>query len=867
MTVYAADPYYTVKPLFLPAPDVAKDWPIPNFGPVGVGITLKKPAFTMEISNVEAGSPAAATGQLKKGQVIESINGLVLKDRDPRMILGDIITEAEAKDGVIRLAIKGLGDVVVKSPVMGAYSPSWPLNCPKSDKIVRKLADLLATQEKPTWGSALFLLSTGEEKDLAVVRKWFSGSESIGSLVWHAGYLGIAYCEYYLRTGDESVLPAIRKMGDHLKEMMYNGGWSGRGDGASFTYSTGTGQMHAAGVHAITFLMLAKMCGVELDDFTFQESLKTFCRFAGHESVPYGDGWPEGGFRDNGKSAGLAVALAAAARLTPDGEYSIYAKARDNAAMKSFYGTSWFHAAHTGGGIGEIWHNTAMSMMHERRPVQHRSFLDTRRWVMELSRRHDGGIGIAGMVDQYDKSATEHERSWGNYFALTYTIPRKKLIVFGAPKTRWCKSYPLPERPWGRPADDAFVQTEPVRGKLLTMDDILQETVESDASLAFIERMSAPDVSDKTLATYVGHPEMAYRTGTMQYIVSLGRDKFVLPLLKSSDPRLRHAGLLAITGMFKGGSLPDDKLTPEMFAEIGKMIEDPNESLWVVQQALLAISRAPAAVIASHLDTVMAYMKHEDWFLRTRAIDALMPLSIHPDYYRVVIPPIFQTMARFTTASALAPAWKLQKTLGQAPAPIKEFAMAQLIEAYDQVPAVMQFPGGRVVKDGARSVRGQIATMMGGLPGGEMYLKTQPKMTVAAARSGNDSDMYVYSGTFTPNDAIVGEWHWAVWPRPKTEADVEKGATAWVEGSKKGKQEKPKDVLTLNKNGGVRSSAYKGYFWSGNMLVSANESIARKMELRTIAGKDFLIIEAGGFDPENMPTTWDQLYTIYMRVK
>jgi len=157
--------------------------------------------------------------------------------------------------------------------------------------------------------------------------------------------------------------------------------------------------------------------------------------------------------------------------------------------------------------------------------------------------------------------------------------------------------------------------------------------------------------------------------------------------------------------------------------------------------------------------------------------------------------------------------------------------------------------------------------MMGGLPGGEMYLKTQPKMTVAAARSGNDSDMYVYSGTFTPNDAIVGEWHWAVWPRPKTEADVEKGATAWVEGSKKGKQEKPKDVLTLNKNGGVRSSAYKGYFWSGNMLVSANESIARKMELRTIAGKDFLIIEAGGFDPENMPTTWDQLYTIYMRVK
>lgn len=52
-------------------------------------------------------------------------------------------------------------------PVMGSYSATWPLNCPKSDKIVRNLADLLAKQENPGWGAARFLLSMGAEKDLA----------------------------------------------------------------------------------------------------------------------------------------------------------------------------------------------------------------------------------------------------------------------------------------------------------------------------------------------------------------------------------------------------------------------------------------------------------------------------------------------------------------------------------------------------------------------------------------------------------------------------------------------------------------------------------------------------------------------------
>jgi len=112
-SLLSADSYYpegTVN-LFNPFPNDTgrsgkKAWRIRYFGPVGMGIDLKRPGMTMEIWNIEPGSPADKTGKLKKGQIIESINDVVLKDIDPRIILGEIITRAEATDGKINLKIK-----------------------------------------------------------------------------------------------------------------------------------------------------------------------------------------------------------------------------------------------------------------------------------------------------------------------------------------------------------------------------------------------------------------------------------------------------------------------------------------------------------------------------------------------------------------------------------------------------------------------------------------------------------------------------------------------------------------------------------------------------------------------------------------
>ena len=216
----SSNSYYKTTPQFHSYPDPkAARTNLPRLGPVGIGLELRQPAFQMIISNVEENSPAFVTGKLKKGQYIESINGKKLEIIDPRIILGNIITEAEATDGVIKMMVKEnakakASEVIVKIPVMGSYSKTWPINCKKSDLIVRNFADFLAKVDKHSYGAALFLLSTGEQKDLDVVTRWFKGGKLSTGYPWDVGYNGPAVCEYYLRTGDKSVLPAIQKKAD-----------------------------------------------------------------------------------------------------------------------------------------------------------------------------------------------------------------------------------------------------------------------------------------------------------------------------------------------------------------------------------------------------------------------------------------------------------------------------------------------------------------------------------------------------------------------------------------------------------------------------------------------------------------------------
>lgn len=723
-----ADSFYKQPPQFhfTPDPNAPREI-IGRIGPIGLGLELRQPNFTMYIRNVEEGSPAAATGKLTPGMIIESINGQVLKDIDPRVQLGNMITEIEASDGVVKLMVKQSPEakaelVAFKIPVMGAYSETWPVDCEKSDRIVREMADFLRQEENWGWGAALFMLSTGEEQDLEEVRKRFQQRFGQGfnperpGHTWSIGYTGIAVCEYYLRTGDKSVLPAIKAMADFLRDTMYNGSWMGR-NGVNFRYMAG-GHLNAAGLHAVTFLLMAKECGVDVDERSLLEGLEHLYRFAGRDNVAYGDHLPEGGMVDNGKVGKLAFVMQAAANLSPDGEESIYAKARDISATKSFYSTSWMFHGHTGGGIGELWRGSAMGLVKDDRPKQYRSFMDERRWVYELARSHNGGFGWPDGQNVGYTGMNDGSRPCGNYIPLIYTLPRRQLRLFGAPPSPYSQTYDLPKRPWGNEADDAFYSMDAAEyapGKKL---DLSEELLPTHASAPIGRKLRADDITDEELLAYAHHIDSGIRANAISNIVSKKRLHLIVPLMKSDDPRVRRAAVQAIIGYPKAARLSDDQRTDEMMEIVGEMVEDPNESWWVTEGALKALGMGRTEQVAPHIDRIAYFLNHKEWWLRSAAMEACRPLVSDEQYAKRVLPLIGQKIATNSRAAALKPVPSLLDEIKNASPQVQQLAKQTIGQAYLAFPDTIDTPGNRDMQPGVDYLLDNIANYLADVPGG-----------------------------------------------------------------------------------------------------------------------------------------------------
>lgn len=718
-----AESFYSGPTFLSQRPDETKSLTtIDRFGPVGMAIDLIQPAFTMRIKSIEEGSPAAATGKLKAGQIIESINGAALKDIDPRIQLGGMITKAEAADGLMKFAIQGEAEpVIVKIPALGAYSPTWPLNCPKSDKIVRNLADYIASP-KGEQGVGdigyIFLMSTGEEKDTAVVGEW-ARTMTPHMYPWFIGFTGISLCEYYLRTGDQAVMPNIQKLADNAVATQYNDAWSGRGGPPAVTY--GNGHLNAGGTAVVTFLMLAKECGAKIPDAALLSALRHFYRYAGRGGNPYGDHRPEIGFVDNGKNGNLAFAMAAAAALTPDGEKSVYAAARDNCAITAFYTTSFMLHGHTGGGIGEIWRSGSMALLRDKKPTQYRDFMDSRRWHYELSRRFDGSFGILG-GGGYDKPL------WGVAYGWAYTVPRKKLRIFGAPPTKFSQRFQLPKQPWGVEADNDFLSLEAAPGKDGKKQDLSKETLADSSSIPFLGKIHGPHtVSDDLIRGFIHHQDTVIReiAAAKALGINLGyigwkapggepRPALMMEFLQSPSPRVRRAMFSQIADNLNAETLPKD-----VFDLAVKAVADPKESWWVKDAALHVIGLGQADWVVPHADLLLSYLKHEEWWLRNAAMKALTPVAADARTYRKVLPPIgelIRTNQRPALTLGLMP--PIRAKIREAGPDVQQLAIKTLQEAYTGYTGVATAPGGLNISNHLDSHLEYIAASLADIPGG-----------------------------------------------------------------------------------------------------------------------------------------------------
>ncbi|MBT8036366.1 MAG: hypothetical protein KJO21_02360 [Verrucomicrobiae bacterium] len=616
--------------------------PVRTFGPTGLEISLQK-NNTLKVTAVQKDSPAA--GKFTQGQIITTINGQAMPAGfwEHRLLLGDLITKAEATDGKLIFATDK-GNVTLHLPILGSYSDSWPLDCPKTQKIIdanaaylRGLADSgkLGKHSMTHALAIVSLLSTGEEKDLEAVRKvyrermkTFNPNKNIGPHTWHNGHQGIAAGEYYLRTGDKSVLPLINAICKAAKRYQVQGGYYHWATQANPKY----GVVNACGTNMLTAMLLAKQCGAKVDQDTLLESLVFFYRFAGHGQNAYGNGRPELGQGGNGKTEQIAAAMHIAAHAKNGDAYAMAAK---KCAQQPLYTYRSMFRGHTGP-IGNLWFSPMVATIIQAKPDLYHNRQNQVRWFYELSRQHDGSF-VMSSCRGYDNT------QYGNSMLLGLTGPRKTLQITGAPNSRFATSFSLPANPWGRPADLAFLEPNGSPNyKPLDPAPHLEAEKISTATQAQLQQVA-------------GHPEHSFREIVAASIRKQGHYDLIESLLASKHPFERHTACLAINhfqpwrmryskGWRSERSIDPEHFTQTMFDRLIAMINNPDEALWLVDQSMLALAAAKPEQTLSQIQLLLPWLNHQEWWLKESAFIAVSPALETQLGVDQIMPPLSQML-------------------------------------------------------------------------------------------------------------------------------------------------------------------------------------------------------------------------------
>ena len=309
--------------------DARHDW---NLGPTGLrgwifcDRLVTTDARQILITKVDKGSPAADT--FRVGDVILGVGGKPFSF-DPRTEFGKAITTAESKAGGGKLALTrwraGKSDeVVLNLRVFGSYGATAPFDCDKSTLLLDQGCKALATRmSQPDYSkmdaiprslNAIALLASGNLEYLSLLKReahWAAHYSDKSMQTWYYGYCMLFLSEYALATGDQSVLPGLKRLA--LEAAMGQsavGSW-GHGFAIPDGRLGGYGMMNSPGVVLTISLVLAREAGVKdaVVDKAIERSAKLLRFYIGKGAIPYGDHspWMEG-HEDNGK-CGMAAVL------------------------------------------------------------------------------------------------------------------------------------------------------------------------------------------------------------------------------------------------------------------------------------------------------------------------------------------------------------------------------------------------------------------------------------------------------------------------------------------------------------------------------------------------------------------------------
>ena len=422
------------------------------------------------VTVVGASTPASSV--LAVNDVILGASGgsgaVPLFTSDSRKSFGWAIGDAEttANGGILKLKIWRAGvtaDMSITLPVMGSYTDTAPYNCPKSALILANARTLLVSQ---LIASQSFLTSDygGAIKGLALLggvaptdpnyatvqtrlqtfaRALAPSSLSLtGCDTWNWGYIGVFLSEYYLRTGDSSVLQGLNTYTVALAKSQSRYGTFGHGgaltkpDGSLHGTIPPYGPVNQAGLAANLAIVMGKKALVaaaqpidpEIDP-AIQRGSDFFAFYVNKGPIPYGEHTPYmEGHASNGKDALCAVLFGLQdSRVT---ETEFFVRMTTAGCIGREYG-------HTGQGFSYLWGAMGANMGGAATAA---AYLAQVRWHLDLERRSDGSFVYDG-GEQYGAGTTSdgtYLGASGYYdinptasYILTYGLPLQRLYITG----------------------------------------------------------------------------------------------------------------------------------------------------------------------------------------------------------------------------------------------------------------------------------------------------------------------------------------------------------------------------------------------------------------------------------------------------
>jgi autotransporter-associated beta strand protein len=413
-------------------------------------------ARQIKVNKVDAGSPA--DGILAVNDVILGVNGTganpVPFTWDARIALAQAINQAEGRNpatlNLIRWRAGVTATVTITLEYMGgSYTATAPFNCPKSAAILEKGVNYVMSSE-PGSGSGGFgtnvlmavndptnpanaarqLRAQTEARALNLTQaqidfRMSGGVERVFQSVWSRGPQLITQAEYYLQTGDSTVLPSIRARAIEIANGQSMFGTMGHNfalqqpDGQNNgPYAIGYGPVNNAGMPCFLGLVLANKCGLTDAPILagIDRAAKFFQYYTDLGGIHYGESAEHLNLMsNNGKSGLAAIALGMINGYDTQAKYF---------TKQSVYGAVERDKGHTGPYFSHLWTPLGANLGGQAALTR---YFQQNAVLYDLARRWNGAfVYQANGIEVY---GTDHRASWT--ILLTYAAPLAKLHITG----------------------------------------------------------------------------------------------------------------------------------------------------------------------------------------------------------------------------------------------------------------------------------------------------------------------------------------------------------------------------------------------------------------------------------------------------